>query len=196
MSRALGRVLRVVGAVVAWLVVVGCNSITNYVPDQRLGVADGAILRVERKEAGFFGGETALDIFTLRQECPDLSVRLRSQGYQGSVMIDGHGTRRTLIPAGEAILLRLSWTQITPWATSHCDAGVIVKPDRGSEYAVRFISPAQRGNRCAIGLVELVENDQGQTEPERVENVVHLDVRGTWSVISPNAVCAAARQVQ
>jgi hypothetical protein len=189
------RVLRVVAAVAAWLVVVSCNAITSYVPDQRLGLANGAILRVEKKEAKFFAGGTALDIFTVGRECPNLSFRLRSQGYQGSVTIDGRGTSRMLIPAGEAILLRLSWNQITPWSTAHCDAAVIVNPHRGSEYAVRFISPAQGENHCSIGLAELVENDDGQLEPE-VAELVHLDLRPRWTSISPEEVCAAARHVR
>jgi hypothetical protein len=196
MNRTLVRVLRVLGAVAAWLVVVSCNVITAYVPDPRLGVANGAILRVDKKEAEFFGGATALDIFTLGRECPNLSYRLKSQGYQGSAMIDGRGTSRIPIPAGEAILLRLSWTQITPWYTSHCNAAIIVNPERGSEYAVRYISPAQGAKRCSIGLAELVETDYGQLTPEFVENVVHLDLGGPWRPISPEEVCAAARQLR
>jgi len=169
-------------------ILTACNVASEYVHDRRFDRNTGAVLRVRDPQAsGLFNGTTNLDIYDFKSGCPDLSERLKSSGYEGSVELNRGHDPEVILPTDRRIVLKLDWSLVTPFSRSTCMSGVMFNPEPGSEYLVQYRSPAGGGDRCGVDVVEIVAGPHGD-EAQEVERVV-LDLRMGWTGVISDRLC-------
>jgi hypothetical protein len=179
---------------VVWLVPialaasVGCNVKARYVPDPGLHKQNAAVLHVRDPHVGGFSGSTALDVYDFATGCPDITLRLRSTGYRGSITLNSGSDPQATIPA-KKLVLKLDWTQITPWFTRNCISAVTFTPKAGSDYLVVYGSPAAGGNECAVAIVKIVRGPSGE-ELEEVEDATGVRFKQTFGGRVPVGLCS------
>ncbi|HTB56691.1 MAG TPA: hypothetical protein VLC06_02405 [Polyangia bacterium] len=166
-----------------------CNLATEYVPDPRLTKQTGAVIHVADRHVRGWSGTTELDVYDFNAGCPDIGTRLKSRGYEGSIPLNVGRDPQVIIPTGQTIVLRLAWSRISPFSNESCITGVKFKPEADSEYLVVYGSPASGGNRCGVGLLELVDGPKGN-EAQRVEDAVPLDIKRGFSGPYSDRLCS------
>ena len=161
----------------------------EYRPDPRLTKQTGAVIHVADDHVGWWPGRTVLDVYDFKNGCPDISYRLRSRGYEGSVTLNVGRDPQTLISSRQTIVLKLDWSRVGPFSGEWCEAGLMFSPEADSEYLVVYLTPPQGGNRCGVALLQLVDAPKGK-ETQKVDDVVPLNIKMGPMGISSERLCS------
>ncbi|HEX7508675.1 MAG TPA: hypothetical protein VF550_18020 [Polyangia bacterium] len=148
---------------------------------------DGAQVATVIARVAKVGGRTAnldhrfqVDIYRYDPGCPNISFRMTSSGYAGTVWIKER-PREFVVPAGRRIVLKGGWLQDNGSVKSSCTSVLAFRPENGATYLYEYAEPSNQ--TCASNLVELdlPDGPEGKPEMAPVESLTHVRTKmGFW----------------
>ena len=96
--------------------------------------------------------EPRMDIYGYDQGCPNISFRMTSSGYKGTVPIHML-TDEIIVPAGQRIVLKSGWLRDYGTLKSSCTSVLTFRPDAGPTYIYEYAEPSEEACASNVGRV-------------------------------------------
>lgn len=163
-----------------------CFRPDAYRPEASLKNARSATLAVVASTG--VAHEILLDLYGYEDGCPDISFRLKSRGYLGSISVSTGRVVQVPIPAETRLLLKGGWTENYGGMIGSCHSVLTFSPEAGRRYVFGYLEPS--GNSCQAGLMEVPKDQDNEARLEPVPSAKSIrTTMGFWGLTS-DEICS------
>jgi hypothetical protein len=172
---------------------VGCAVPSAYQSQARPGASATVLVRSARVRPGeSWTGQ--FDVYDFSGGCPELGVRMKSSGYQGSVEISRGGTATIVVPTGRYVVLKSAWKDLGVFTTTFCDAVLAFRPVNGERYIYEYRGPGGNGRSCDAHIGQVVLSPEGTEQIVEVASARYPRLSQGMSGLEAPGLCTLAQQ--
>ena len=121
-----------------------------------------------------------VDIYGYDHGCPNISFRMTSSGYKGTLPIHMI-TDEIVVPAGQRVVLKSGWLRDGGVSKSSCASVLTFRPDVGATYVYEYFEPSDDTCASSVGRLERSGTTGAPLQIATVDSLVRVETEmGLW----------------